>query len=97
MLDKLQSISNKVRDSIAQKVINFMINRFSSDEYGLSLQVLVAIGLEQLRARRPINYIQEHDRLYAMGLIHDDYKVAKAKTKEEEEKNENSIDEGTAN
>lgn len=66
-----------MRNAIAQKLLNFVINRVATKEYSKMIHVMIGLGVEQLRARRPINYDQEFTRLKTMGVYSSNERIFK--------------------
>lgn len=62
-------ILNELRDKVANKLLNILINFVATKEYSRMLNVMVGLGIEQLENRKPVNYELEEQRLKARGLI----------------------------
>ncbi len=71
MLDKLSAKISNLRNKIAQRSIDYMVNEMATEEYSLELKVLIGLGIEQLTLRQPIDYDKEFDRLEEIGIVQD--------------------------
>lgn len=65
----MKTLIDGVRDKLAYWLLNFVINILATKKYSKMINVMVGLGIEQLEARKPVNYEREFNRLKTRNFI----------------------------